>query len=65
MNNNASLEAFAADVYTEIKERYEESQSEMKEHKDDSFVSGRALAFNEAFEIIKSRLDIYGIKKEA
>lgn len=64
MNNNANLEAFVADVYTEIKERYEESQNEMKEKKGDSFVSGRALAFNEAFEIIKNRLSVYDIKDD-
>ena len=65
MNSNASLEAFAADVYSEFKEKYEESQTEMKEHKNDSFISGRALAFNEAYEIIKNRLEIYGIKEDA
>lgn len=53
--------AFIDDVVSEIKNRCEEAQSDMKSSPDDSFSSGRALAYQEMFEIIKSRLKIYGI----
>lgn len=60
MSDN-SFEYFVADVLDEIQKRYTESQKEMKESQSDLFISGRALAYNEVYEIIKNRMNIYGI----
>ena len=58
----ARLKVFIEDVYSVVTERHEEAQKEMKEQQDDLFKSGRALAYQEVFEIINTRLNIHEIK---
>lgn len=62
--SDKSIEYFVADVFDEVQKRYKESQIEMVEHKDDAFISGRALAYHELYEIIQNRMKIYGIAME-
>ena len=57
----ANMEAFIYDIINVIQERYEEAQNEFNENKGDAFISGRSLAYQEVFEIIKNRIDIYDI----
>lgn len=59
--SDKAFEYFMADVFDEIQKRYNESQKEMSERQGDLLVSGRALAYNEIYEIIKNRMDIYGV----
>ena len=58
MGNN---ELFIADAVDEITKRRNEARQEMIDNPDDLFKSGRALGLEEAFEIIQTRLSIYGI----
>jgi hypothetical protein len=62
--NDENLKAFISDIVTEINNRYSESQEEMKNNHNDLFISGRSLAYQEVYEIIKNRLDIYDITDE-
>ncbi|MBQ8688017.1 MAG: transposase [Ruminococcus sp.] len=64
MNNEEMLKAFIVDFMSEITERKAEAETEMREERSDLFKSGRALAYNEVFEILQNRLDIYDIKIE-
>ncbi len=59
-----NLKAFIADVVDELVKRSDEAQAEMQESPDDSFTSGRALAYQEIEEIVKTRLDVYHIQDE-
>jgi len=56
-----NTKAFTDDVIAEIKNRCEEAQSKMKSAPNDSFSSGRALAYQEMLEIIEARMKIYDI----
>ena len=61
MDNNV-LQVFISDVITEITQKRDEAQQEMKNHSDDSFASGRALALEEVFELIQTRMKVYDVK---
>ena len=45
-----------------MNERHDESQKEMLKDPKDLFNSGRALAYQEIYEIIESRLKTYDVK---
>ncbi|MCR5122770.1 MAG: hypothetical protein K6B74_10155 [Ruminococcus sp.] len=63
--NVEDLENFISDVVETMTERHDESQKEMLENPKDLFNSGRALAYQEIYEIIESRLKTYGVKVDA
>ena len=56
------LENFVSDVVATMNERHDESQKEMLKDPKDLFNSGRALAYQEIYEIIESRLKTYDVK---
>ena len=58
---DSPFECFMADVFDEIQKRYIESQKDMSKNQNDLFISGRALAYTEIYEIIKNQMDIYGV----
>ncbi len=62
MNNVRNLEFFVTDFMSVIAERFSESQKEMRDNPNDKFISGRALAYQEVYEIIQNRVEIYDIK---
>lgn len=51
-----------ADIISEINNKHSESQQEMKNALNDEFISGRALAYQEIYEMIQTRAKVYGIK---
>ena len=59
--NVNDLENFISDVVATMNERHDESQKEMLENPKDLFNSGRALAYQEIYDIIESRLKTYGV----
>ncbi len=59
-----NMKAFIADVVDELIKRCDEAQAQMEESPDDSFTSGRALAYQEIEEIVKNRMDIYRISDD-
>lgn len=63
MSENA-LKFFITDTIATILERYEEAEQESKDSPEDSFKSGRALAYQEVKEIIENRLAIYEITEK-
>lgn len=63
--NVNDLENFISDVVGTMSERHDESQKEMLENPKDLFNSGRALAYQEIYEIIESRLKTYGVKLDS
>lgn len=65
MTGLSNLENFISDVVSTMKERYDESQEEMLNDPKDQFNSGRALAYQEIYDIIATRLKTYEIKIES
>lgn len=65
MTGLSNLENFISDVVSTMKEQYDESQEEMLNDPKDQFNSGRALAYQEIYDIIATRLKIYEIKIES
>ena len=61
MDNN-TLQIFISDVVSEITQKRDEAQQEMKNNSGDSFASGRALALEEVFELIQTRMKVYDVK---
>ncbi len=57
-----SMIAFISDFIGEISDRKAEADEELKKDYSDLFCSGRAMAYNEVYEILQSRLDIHGIE---
>ncbi len=55
-------ELFIADAVDEITKRRNEAHQEMLDDPDDLFKSGRALGLEEAYEMLLTRLEVYGIK---
>ena len=63
MDNN-TLQAFISDVISEVSQKHKESQTEMQKNPNDSFVCGRALAFEEMIELIQTRMKVYEVEIE-
>ena len=59
-----NMKAFISDVVTELDKRQEEAMADMKAAPGDTFASGRALAYQEIAEIVKTRMDVYRIDDE-
>ncbi len=63
MDDN-TLQTFLSDVISEVNQKHIESQKEMQNNPNDSFVCGRALAFEEMVESIQTRMKVYDITIE-
>lgn len=63
MDDN-TIQTFISDVISEINQKHKESQTEMQKNPNDSFVCGRALAFEEMIELIQTRMKVYEIEAE-
>lgn len=59
--DNANLQVFISDVVSEITQKKNESQQAMDDNSSDDFVIGRALAYEEVYELIQARISVYGI----